>query len=291
MALSLRLAPAFPKHSFLLDANSPFASFLQFSAQLATLHDFAVLVGNPNSPGNRFVFLLFNADNTPACIVKAGTTPVARRLVRRETTFLQQYSRQFPYLPVPLGESAAEDYTALVLPFIAGTSPRLKDHGEAPKLLGSWISDQERIPLRSIPAWQNLPQNNDAFRKVPPLLADQMLTPVLMHGDFAPWNIKVAKDGTWTSLDWERGEFPGIPGWDWFHYVVQTSILVRRDLTARTLQSLELLLASSHFQNYAQQTGILGFEKPLLTAYLIHAQQLRQTEGTDKLDQLLAALC
>ena len=34
------------------------------------------------------------------------------------------------------------------------------------------------------------------------------------------------QDGSWVVLDWERGEPEGLPGWDWFHYVVQTGVLV-----------------------------------------------------------------
>jgi hypothetical protein len=288
--IRLGLLTPLSKRSLPLATKSPFAAFLQSLARTSTLPDFAVLVGNPHAPGTRFIFLLFHDDHTPTCVVKAGSTSAARELVHRESVFLQQYSCRFTALPVPLGWSETGDYTALALPFIEGTSPQEDDSEGVAQLLGSWISDDERIPLRNMPAWQNLPKDDKAFGGGGSLLADQLVSPVLMHGDFAPWNLKVAENGSWIALDWERGHFPGIPGWDWFHYVIQSSILIRKEPASKTLQRLQSLISSKPFQEYAAITGVQSQETRLLLAYLIHASQLRPTEGAAQLETLLDIL-
>jgi hypothetical protein len=285
-ALRFRLAFTLPHRSLQLTSNTSFATFLKTSARTAALGEFAVLVGNPNASGTRFIFLLFDENNSPACVVKAGTTSVARELVRRECGFLQKYSRLLPALPLPLGYSETEDYAALALPFIDGTCPQQNDGNGVAKLLGSWISHDEPIPLGTVPAWQNLPQDDETFRKIKSSLAVQMVRPVLMHGDFAPWNIKVAKDGSHTALDWERGEFPGVPSWDWFHYIVQTSILVRHDSPHQTMRRLQRLFTTSPFQSHAQQAGITNGLLGILAGYLLHNKMHGLSGDAESIDQI-----
>jgi hypothetical protein len=269
-----------------LSYQTHFATFLRNLAQSCQLPTLAVLVGNPSTPGTRFIFLLFNDANTPVCVVKAGTTPLARELVQREFSFLQEYSRLFSALPSPLGYSDTDEYTALALPFIAGNSPR-KDDGESmAQLLGSWISHDEPIALRSIPAWQNLPRIDETFRRIDCLLAGQMVQPVLMHGDFAPWNVKVAKDGSYAALDWERGGFPGVPSWDWFHYIVQTSILVRHDSPHQTMLRLQRLFTTPPFRSYAQQAGIADGLLGILAGYLLHNKMHGLSGDAESIDQI-----
>jgi hypothetical protein len=285
-ALRFRLLFTFPRCSLQLNPDTSFATFLITSARTAALGQFAVLVGNPNTPGTRFIFLLFNNANAPVCVVKAGTTPVARELVQREFGFLQQYSRLFSALPSPLGYSETDDYAALALPFIVGNSPRQDDGEGVAQLLESWISHDDPIPLRSIPAWQNLPQNDVSFRKMDSLLVGQMVRPVLMHGDFAPWNIKVAKDGSCAALDWERGEFPGVPSWDWFHYIVQTSILVRHNSPHQTMLRLQRLFTTPLFKSYAQQAGIADGLLGILAGYLLHNKMHGLSGDAESIDQI-----
>ena len=89
----------------------------------------------------------------------------------------------------------------------------------------------------------------------------------LAHGDFAPWNIKATPRG-WVVLDWERGEKPGVPGWDWFHFLIQSQRLVLHLSPEKLLDRLQELIASPLFQDYAKRAKIDGIEWRLLAAYL-----------------------
>ena len=46
-----------------------------------------------------------------------------------------------------------------------------------------------------------------------------------VHGDFAPWNILRVRNRL-RVFDWENANTTGLPGWDLFHFIVQSGILV-----------------------------------------------------------------
>ena len=97
--------------------------------------------------------------------------------------------------------------------------------------------------------------------------------------------------GAWTVLDWERGELTGIPGWDWFHYVIQSAILVGHLPTSALVQRVEDLLGSEAFQQYAVRGGIVGCERELALAYLLHVVEvIKPSEGLTPTRDLLRAL-
>ena len=41
---------------------------------------------------------------------------------------------------------------------------------------------------------------------------------LLVHGDFAPWNLKKQCDGTISAIDWEAADWSGFPLWDLCHF-------------------------------------------------------------------------
>ena len=113
-----------------------------------------------------------------------------------------------------------------------------------------------------------------------------------MHGDFAPWNIKVHPgSGEWQVFDWERGDLAGVPGWDWLHFEIQTAILVRGEAPERIAVRLHSLFVSPEFHDYAERAGIAGIERAIAVAYLLHVIIVHpQTEGLAKLEALLHLL-
>jgi hypothetical protein len=59
-------------------------------------------------------------------------------------------------------------------------------------------------------------------------LADRAWPLTVHHGDFAPWNLLRASDGTLRAVDWEYGTLEGFPYLDLAYYVLQTSALIYR---------------------------------------------------------------
>jgi len=127
--------------------------------------------------------------------------------------------------------------------------------------------------IRAMNEWSyegTLGQKNDEYTQV----CGSYFTchPVIYHGDFTPWNIKVSPDA-WHVLDWERGEMAGMPGWDWFHWMIHVSVLVHRHGTVESVAFLEAALRSADFQEYAKAARIAGLEHMLLSGYLIYLHE------------------
>lgn len=93
------------------------------------------------------------------------------------------------------------------------------------------------------------------------------------------------------ALDWERGQLSGVPGWDWFHFVVQSAVLVKKLSGPALRGELETLLRSEDFSAYANRCGIAGDEQELALAYLLYnVEVLKPSEGRAEIRALLEQL-
>ncbi len=294
MMLSVGLRLGLRKTSLTISDTDPFAAFLRAAARVepGEPFSFAVLTGNPSAPGRRHVFLLFNSAAQPVAVVKAGTTNRARELIAHEISLLSTFASAQTGLPKLSGACELDNLSAFAMDFIEGTSPDDDASGELEKIFSSWVDSAKQIELGETAAWQRLVQSPGAAAMPEAVRGLETLRvfPVLMHGDFAPWNVKVS-GGRWTVLDWERGERVGIPAWDWFHFVVQPAVLVRHEATETTMSRLEKLFTTAQFQRYAERCGIVGAEWKLAFAYVDYCINVtRQTEGLRLLEALRAAL-
>ena len=294
LALRWGCGPLLATTSQMIPLADPYLGLLTRAAQGSPPAGppFAVLAGNPHAPGRRFVFLLCGADASPMAVVKAGGSVTARRLIAHESRLLADCAGKFTGLPAVRATLVSDRVEAFALDFIRGESPRANSGPAVAALLETWIDRDRTVGLSELPAWQRLVSTTPT-NPLPPAvqaLGESRLRPVLMHGDFAPWNIKVSGN-QWTVMDWERGERAGIPGWDWFHFVVQPAVLVQRDRPEKIMADLDALLASPGFIRYATATGMTGHERLLALAYVDYCRQVtRQTEGRELLNALAAAM-
>jgi hypothetical protein len=253
-----------------------------------------ILAGNPASDGQRFLLLVFDASQRPVAVVKAGLSPRARALVEQEERFLAAVPERTVAVPRLRARFESSRLRALALDFVPGDSPHPRDEAALPPLLTAWVNATRTIVLCVTRDWLRLQEAAPAsslFSSVAERLRGRKVHPAMHHGDFAPWNIKVSPAGVWTVLDWERGELMGIPGWDWFHYVIQSGILVGHLPASVLVQRVESLLSSDAFRQYAARGGIVGCERELVLAYLLHAVEvIKPTEGLAPTRELLEAL-
>lgn len=253
-----------------------------------------ILAGNPASDGQRFLLLVFDASQRPVAVVKAGLSPRARALVEQEERFLAAMPEKTVAVPRLRAGFESSRLRALALDFVPGDSPRPRDEAALPPLLAAWVDTSRTVVLSDTPDWIRLQEAAPAgglFSVVAGQLRGRKVHPAMHHGDFAPWNIKVSPAGAWTVLDWERGELTGIPGWDWFHYVIQSGILVGHLPASVLVQRVESLLSSDAFRQYATRGGIVGCERELVLAYLLHAVEvIKPSEGLAPTRELLEAL-
>lgn len=288
--LRLGLKPRLEKLSLPLAGADPFVCFLRETSRLPheIIPRFAVLTGNPRAEGRRFLFLLFGAGGEPAAVIKAGSTEAARRLLTHEENFLRTASPQTRGLPKLRGILYSPRAQAFAMDFFAGHPPRLNDTRPLVELLNSWVAVGGWVAMKDLGAWQRLAATAMGQPLPVPVraLAQTRFHPTLAHGDCAPWNIKVSQ-GRWILLDWERGETAGVPGWDWFHFVMQPAVLVRREPVLRLLDRFERLLIAEDFVRYTRHAGVAGNERALALAYLCHCTRVtRQTEGLENVAAL-----
>lgn len=281
-----------------LASRTPFVRWLAQLAQISQgqLPQFAMLAGNPNSPGQRLIILLFNSVDQPAVVVKAGLSEIARKLVGQEQQFLESVPRPAPSIPTLRGQFNNPQLQALALDFLPGRSPIAHDEPSLPKVLTAWLHPQQQVAFADTRIWRELVEtcaSHPVFKTYAPKLQPQSCREAICHGDFAPWNVRVSPQGNWLVLDWERGEIHGLPAWDWFHYVIQKSILVQHHNAESVGAKVETLLASNEFKTYAQAGAVIGHAQALVLLYLLHhAEVIRPSEGlpvTNDLIQLLAA--
>ena len=284
------------KVSLAVSPADPFVKFLtSLTAEPAKgLPTLGILAGNPMSQGPRLLLLVFDARQRPVAVVKVGLSEQARGLIEKEESFLATVPAGTRAVPRLRGAFQSARLRALALDFFAGDSPRPQQEAALPPLLESWGDPGRTVAVNEAPDWARLEaacSGNDLFAEVAVSLRGRTVHPTIQHGDFAPWNIKVSSTGAWTVLDWERGELTGIPGWDWFHYIIQSAILVGRLPTSGLVRRIEGLLGSEAFQQYAMRGGIVGCERELALAYLLHViEVIKPSEGLGPTRDLLHAL-
>lgn len=286
--------PTIERTSWIASGGNEFVKFAAGQAGLAPslLPTPAVLAGNPAGPGPRYMLLLSDSNGLPKVVVKAGISPTAKELIRAEIGILSRLPTGLAGTPRILANFKSEQVEAFALEYFAGDSPRTNDPHILGTLLGSWVDTNQTVRIADLPAWQRLERacaGHDIFKRLAGALADRLVHPVVWHGDFVPWNIKVnPKDGRWTVLDWERAEQPGIPAWDWFHYLIQTEILVNKRWGTDLLGAVDALLGTEQFRSYAHCAGVTGIERLLLVAYLLYNNTvIHPAEGIKQATDLL----
>lgn len=272
--------------------NHPFPGFLRSLCAESGEGNFALLAGNPRGAGRRFVLLLMDGHGQPAWIVKAGADEPGNSLILREADFLSTAPRTSlcPRLGCRFSEGRI---AAFAMEYAAGRSARGNDSVRLLEILHGWISSEPRL-VAELTVWRRLKEacpGDPVFQSVSQSLEKRQVSPALYHGDLAPWNVRIATDGSWKILDWERGELNGPPGWDWFHYILQPAILVRRE-PARTLAGIiASMLDSAGFQTYATAAGLRGVETMWLLAYLLHCRDvLRPADAPPTIGELIPIL-
>jgi len=279
-----------------ISPGSPFAQFLCPPGMPIEELNLAMLLGNPYTAGRRFVVLVFDRAGKPVRVVKAGVgSERALQLIQNETTFLKTVPAAILRAPAMQDTFAAEGIAALALEYIAGPTPALDDFSGVPDLLETWLSRERAGHFGDLPAARRLAaaaRRDPATQRALDKLNQVSVHSAIHHGDFAPWNIRInPATQQWTVLDWERGEPAGPPAWDWFHYVLQPEVLVRRAGPEAVLHRFAKFRRSTKFVRYVAQAGIESSVDALLLGYAIHCRDItRQTEGMPTIEGLVELL-
>jgi hypothetical protein len=254
----------------------------------------AIKFGGGDLRKTRLVMLVCDAANRPLKVIKMGLDAEGRAATDKEADLLEKLPANRMGCIRLTGRLATPRLSAFATDYYPGESPE-NDIGME-RLFHSWINPGPEVTVESLPAWQELDQGVAAAAPAEWLvlraaLGGKTIRSTLYHGDFAPWNIRAINSQNLQAFDWERGNLMGFPGWDWFHFVVQTSILARRQSVERVAAEVEELLRSPRFEHYAAMAGIQPIAKPLLLAYLLHHRWVvRPLEGAAQIEALYELL-
>ena len=279
-----------------LDLDSPFTTFLCPAGMRSEELFFAMLLGNPYTAGRRFVLLVFDRTGKPLRVVKAGSgSERALELIRNEAAFLKTVAASVLHAPALQDTFSAEGIAGLAMDYAPGATPALGDHSAVPELLESWLSREQPVHFGELPIARRFAagaRTDAATQRVLAKLNQVSFRTAIHHGDFAPWNIRIdPATQRWTVLDWERGELAGPPAWDWFHFVIQPEVLVRRVSPEAILGVFEKLRRSAPFKRYAAMAGIEADVDILFLGYMTYCRDItRQTEGMTTIEGIVERL-
>jgi hypothetical protein len=282
---------------FQADADAEFLRFLaEQSAVDPSCGSAPVIKFGLTEDVSRLVLLVCDETQRPASVVKVGLGPAGRRATDREADLLAQLPPDTVGCIRLTGRYSSPDLSAFATAYFPGSSPT--DDTGLEHLFTDWLNPGTPVPIESLTAWGEL---EEAFRGTDPenwqivrsKLAGLKLRTSLYHGDFTPWNVRSVNMRNIQAFDWERGSLQGIPGWDWFHFIVQTAVLARRLSVERVAAEIEQVLHSERFEKYAREAGITHLVHPLFLAYLLHQKRvvkpLEGVRATRELFKLLSA--
>jgi hypothetical protein len=286
----------FHRISFEADVNSEFVRFLsdQSGVPAEQLRTPAIKFGGLGEQKTRLALLICDQTNRPAKVIKVGLNDEGRAATEREADTLAQLPPEVIGCIRMSGRQATTKWSAFATPFFPGESPENDAGMEI--VFHSWLKLGKPTAVEEFESWRLLEKKvpADQSEKLSVLasaLGGKRIHSTLYHGDFTPWNLRAINALNLQAYDWESGYQRGIPGWDWFHFFVQTSILVKRHSPERVAAELDQLIQSPRFFKYAQAAGIEKIIEPLLLAYLLHQEHvvrpLQGRETTRRLFELL----
>lgn len=288
-------ASLFERVHFEADAGSEIMQFLsrQSGVPAARMPASAIKFGG-GAQRSRLALLLCDETQRPVSVVKVGLNAAGREATDREADVLEKLPPGTLGCIRSAGRLNTPVLSAFATTYFPGASPY--DDAGMEHLFHAWLNPGSFRPLASLQFWRELAAavaeaDPGAWQVLSAALAGKTVRTTLQHGDFAPWNIRAINAQNLQVYDWERGQLEGIPGWDWFHFVVQTAILARRHSVQRVAAEVEQLLRSDRFRKYAAEAGISDFVQPLLLAYLLHQQWvIKPLDGGQRTAELFELL-
>ena len=254
----------------------------------------AIKFGGIAGKTSRVVVLLCDTAGNPLRVIKVGLNPEGRAATEREAAMLAKLPKAMIGCTTLAGQLITDSLSAFATTYFPGQS--LANDVGIEKLFHAWLAAGSSVPLESLASWREM--ESVLVKKEPQIwpvlraaLAGNKVSTTLFHGDFTPWNVRMTNLENIQAFDWERGHLEGIPAWDWFHFIIQTSILVKRHSPERVAAELDHLIQSARFQKYARAAGISDIIEPLLLAYLLHGKYVVQPqEGAAVTEQLFYLL-
>jgi thymidylate kinase len=249
---------------------------------------FAVSLGTPG-PHRKPVLQALAPDGTVIGYVKVGWNEATNALVQNEADVLRRLrDASFRCFTVPIVLCAGRwEGRSLCI-----QSPPVGRGEAAPKLLPPRYLAAQRemaaihmqwIPLSKSAFWADLWQRLERTQRtyyrqllqqgvhvVEAWLGERPLPFHFSHGDFTPWNAQLLH-GHLFLFDWEYADWEAPPGYDLFHFTVQTARLLSKQSPWQTWKSIQRGEAAGRWiAGHLKSLGASEVEvEPLLLLYTL----------------------
>lgn len=250
----------------------------------------ALSSGTPG-PSRKPTIGVLDARGKLVAITKAAVSARSQRLMRNEALTLARLQRDLPgRAPGLLFEGAIDgSYVTMQSPIPGGRTPAALTPMHE-RFVAS-LAGREARPASSSAMVRSLHGRHAALIDagfplggldgVLPILDELNLPPSLLHGDFAPWNLR-RHGGELLAFDWEYAEPAGLPMIDVFHHMLHAGILVHGWTAEQaTRRMLQLVTAASTRLSPEQM-------RALATVHLVDVLLRRREEGLGDDDRLSA---
>ena len=217
-------------------------------------------------------------------MIRSGESPTGKQLEGMDHVALQQQLQPLASRSIRFLQEAAEPLGI-----------KVESNGVAYELNGHAATLPEELPLASLPAWRTLTAkaaetDPETWQVLDTELAGKVVRNPHDPGDFAPQNHNNSHANEQQTNGQKSGQLYGVPGWDWFHFVVQTAIVTKQYPVERVAAEVGQMLHSEKFQKYANATGISGFVEPLFLAYLLHQKWVAKSCAGETVPELFELL-
>jgi hypothetical protein len=221
-----------------------------------------VLLGSPEHKVRRAIASY--RKNSEWEVAKVSIGEAGRFNLEREASVLAKLYGKANGVPPLLGIHYFKDLTLLRMPYLTGQPVKYGQIDEALSLLESWLDHSPHQGIDTFSEWDaiskvlgNIAHGDKALDK----LSRERLCPVICHGDFARWNLRMTNNGL-LALDWEWGQLHGMPGLDLVHYFLQDARLVDKLSPVEAVRKAILAMESQRCADYFKWTG--WSENPVL---------------------------
>ncbi len=187
-----------------------------------------IYVGTPGPHQKAVATFIDPVNGIPVNVVKVALKKSARKNLTREADMLKKMD-DLNVTGIPKIISMEDDGAKTVQTVINGrlTSRKLtKAHIDwllkLPRSEKTTTFDEQRKIIQALLAKEEPGLNKmerDSIAKVAETLQGNKPIPYLIiHGDFAPWNLKWPANDVITAIDWEDSNLNGLPLWDLSHF-------------------------------------------------------------------------
>ena len=224
--------------------------------------------GTPG-PARKPVFQILRPNGHILGYAKLGITAATACLIRREAGLLRSLSansRVQGFAPALLFEGDVHGMPVTVQTAVSGNAGPVQPTSMHRRLLAA-LRREERRPVAASHMFRNMerrvlrlanpvPAMSGALKGVRPVAETLTLPVSIVHGDFAPWNLRM-QGGELRAFDWEYGEIDGIPLVDELHHDFQVGFLLRGWDPEQALTYLRSVQVSNRMGLQAEQVAAL----------------------------------